>query len=275
MCLRWSKLFVSATIPLILIGCFFVYFVQRETFFDEHRHQEDQRRREDHYRASFDAYVKEISDVLLRASDERLWNDIRGKTLTILRDLDDKRKGHLILFLYERHLLQTNQLDLRGADLRNVPLCCPNDFHHLHLPGVIWSNGRFSNCRFISAVFDRASLDRTQFINCTLQDTSLLESNLVHSSFQRTLIVNSTFHRASLIEADFLQMNIIQGSNFSAADLFQAKFTEEQLHGKGIDMVKHDFHQARFPNGSFDMVDTAHNLLLNADAESKVKISSK
>lgn len=274
-CLRWSKCLVSATIPLILIGCFLAYFFQRETFFDEHGQREDLHRREDRYQAAFDAFVREVSDVLLRASDEKALDDIRGKTLTILRDLDEKRKERLILFLSNRDLLQVNRLDLRGADLRNVALTCPDDFHHLHLPGVIWSRGRFNNCRFISAVFDGASLDKAQFINCTLQQTSFLESNLAGSHFQRTFILNSNFHRASLVQADFLQMNIIQGSIFSSADLFEAKFTDDQWNGKGIAMIKHDFQHARFPNGSFDTLETGKNLLLNADAENEVKICLK
>jgi len=273
--LRWCKVIISGLIFAVLLSFCIVYTLQKETFFNEdYRHkQEDQHNQQQ--QLSFDTYIQDISKILLQILDinhidEKFLLHIRTKTLIILRQLDTKRKKDVILFLYERNLIQNNQLNLRGADLNNVELICPRDLNHLHLPEILWANGIFINCRLTYAILDHAYLINARFINSTLQNASLIEANLDKSHFIQTIVMNTNFNGASLIQANFLQADFVQANNFTNADLYQAKLTNDQWEGKAISILKHDFHHARFPNGSFGLLNSEENLVLNGDAEIEV-----
>ncbi|CAF3798640.1 unnamed protein product, partial [Adineta steineri] len=270
--IRWCKLIISALIALTFLGFCIFYSLQKERFFnDGYRYkQQDQYEREQ--RLLFNTYIQDISDILLKITDknnidENVLLHIRTKTLIIFKNLDTKYKKDIILFLYERHLIQNNQLNLRGINLNNVELICPYDFSRLYLPEVIWSNAIFINCRLTFAILDRAYLINAKFINSTLQYTSLIDVNLDNSHFIKTIIMNTNFNGASLIQADFLQADIVQGNNFTNTDLYQAKFTYNQWEGKYINIIKHDFSNARLPNGTFQLINSEKNLIRNGNAE--------
>ncbi|CAF3460714.1 unnamed protein product [Rotaria sp. Silwood1] len=270
-CLRWCKVCISTLTVLVLLSFCIIYPVQKELFFKQKYQNKQQEQFNQQQQLSFDTYIQDISNILLQESDKNNTNEkflhIQTKTLMILRTLDIKRKKDIILFLYERHLIQNNQLNLYGADLNNVELICPHDFHYLHLPGVLWSNGKFINCHLTFANLNNAYLINAQFINSTLQNASLIETKLDKSYFIQTIIMNVNFNQASLIQADFLQADVVQGNNFTNADLYQAKLTDDQLEGKKISIIKHDFFHARFPNGSFGLLNSEENLISNGNAE--------
>ncbi|CAF3715550.1 unnamed protein product [Adineta steineri] len=270
--IRWCKLVISALIALTFLGFCIFYSLQKERFFnDGYRYkQQDQYEREQ--QLLFNTYIQDISDILLKITDknnidENILLHIRTKTLIILKNLDTKYKKDIILFLYERHLIQNNQLNLRGINLNNVELICPYDFSRLYLPEVIWSNAVFINCRLTFAILDRAYLINAKFINSTLQYASLIDVNLDNSHFIKTIIMNTNFNGASFIQADFLQADIVQGNNFTNTDLYQAKFTNNQWEGKYINIIKHDFSNARLPNGTFQLINSEKNLIKNGNAE--------
>jgi uncharacterized protein YjbI with pentapeptide repeats len=272
--LRWCKVIISAFVLLALVSFCVVYTLQKESFFKEKYQHEQQDQFDQQHRLLFDTYIQDISNTLLLQSDQNHTNEkflhIQAKTLLLLRNLDVKRKKDIILFLYERNLIQNNQLNLHGADLNNVELTCPHDFHHLHLSGVFWSNAIFTNCQLTSAVFDQSYMINARFINSTLRHASFIQTNLDNSHFIQTIILNVNFDRASLIQADFLQADIVQGNNFTNADLYQAKLTNDQIEGKKISIINHDFSRARFPNGSFGLLNSKENLIINGDAEMEV-----
>ncbi|CAF2518299.1 unnamed protein product [Rotaria sp. Silwood2] len=271
-CLRWCKVCISALVLLVFLSFCIIYPVQKEIFFKQEHQNKQQEQFNHQQQLSFDTYIQDISNILLQLSDKNYTDEkfllhIQTKTLMILRDLEIKRKKDIILFLYERNLIQNNQLNLYGADLNNVELICPHDFHYFHLPGVLWSNAKFINCRLTFANLNHAYLINARFINSTLQYASLIEAKLDKSYFIHAIIMNVNFNGASLIQADFLQADIVQGNNFTNADLYQAKLTDDQLQGKKISMIKHDFCRARFPNGSFGFVNSEENLISNGNAE--------
>jgi len=270
--LRWCKVLVTALIPIVIFGFCIVYTMQKETFFNEEYERKQQNDHEQQQRLSFDTYIHDISNILLRINDKNSTNDqyfqyIQTKTLIVLKNLDIKRKKDILLFLYQRNLIQNNRLNLYGADLNNVELICSNDFHHLYLSGVHWSNAIFINCRLTSANFTQAYLLNARFINSTLNNALFIATNLDNSQFIQTIILNVDFHGASLIQADFLQADSVQGNKFTNADLYQAKLTNEQLKGKKLSIIKHDFNHGRYPNGSFELLNSNENLVLNGNAE--------
>ncbi|CAF1077067.1 unnamed protein product [Rotaria sordida] len=271
-CLYCWKVFISTLILLVLLSFCIVYSIQKEIFFQQKYQHKQQEQFNQQQQLSFDTYIQDISNILLQITDKNYIDKkfllhIETKTLMILRNLDINRKKDIILFLYERNLIQNNQLNLYGANLNNVELICPHDFHYFYLPGVLWSNAIFINCHLTFANLNHAYLINARFINSTLRNASLIETKLDKSYFIQTIIMNVNFHGASLIQADFLQADIVQGNNFTNADLYHAKLTNDQLEGKKISIIKHDFYHARFPNGSFGLLNSEENLISNGNAE--------
>jgi uncharacterized protein YjbI with pentapeptide repeats len=271
-CLRWCKLFVSALLPLAIAGFCVVYILQKDNFFNEkyHRQQNDEQKHQQ--QLAFETYIQDISNALLHVNNEKYLH-IQSKTLFILRHIDLQRKKDIILFLYESNLLKDNRLNLYGADLNNLELTCPHNFDHLHLQGVHWSNGILINCHLASTNFNHASLFNVQFINSTIYNASFIGTKLDRSRFIRTSIRYVDFSEASLIKADFLQAEMVQGNNFTNADLYQANLTNDQLEGRKFSVIAHDFSHARYPNGSFQSINFDKNLIHNGNAEMEVNNS--
>jgi len=274
--LRWCKILLSALILAAILGFCIVYTLQKETFFNEEYRHKQHDEYEQQQRLSFDTYIQDISNILLNINNTNLIDDkyrfyIQTKTLILLKYLDIKRKRDIILFLYERNLIQNNQLNLYGADLNNVELICPYDFHDLYLPGVRWLNAIFINCHFKFVNFDQAYLFNARFINSTLVNASFIETNLDHSQFIQTIVLNTNFNSASLIHSNFIQADTVQGNNYENADLYQAELTIDQLEGRKFSILEHNFNHARYPNGSFKL-NSNENLVSNGDAEMVKKI---
>lgn len=271
LCLRWLKLLVSATIPIILVTLFLLHYHQEKDFFNKFNINQEFYRQEDQNRLSLDRFFDEISNVLLKPRDQRVFDFIQGKTLLILRSTNTKGKTDVLRFLLEQNLLQTGEINLSGADFHHVELNCLSKTLEIHLTGVFWSKGIFRNCHFSSSNFDSSIFSESQFFNCSFRSSSFVKSKFDKSYFESSTIVQSSFNDASFVDVDLLRMNIVQGNNFTRVDFYRSKMTTDQLQGKYQSIIPHDFHQARFPNGSFNMIDNGKNLLINGNAELEVR----
>ncbi len=205
-----------------------------------------------------------------RSSETNLLLYVRTKTLTALRNLNAERKKHILLFLYESGFLQGSRLDLSGAELDDVQLVGPYKLDRLHLPDVFWRNALFVDCRLIRATFDHSRMHNACFINSTLESASFRETRLDNVNFIRTSVFSINFTSASLVRANFLEADVVQGIDFTNADLSHARFTESQFQGKRIGHLPHNFRHALLPNGSFGPVNASENLIKNGDAETQV-----
>jgi uncharacterized protein YjbI with pentapeptide repeats len=269
------RLVFSALVPC-LVGIFTIIFTLQQQLLSNRQREQDQQNQLDAQRQTlFDAYIDDISNLLLQTlgtnrSDDKFLLYARTKTLNALRNLNPERKKHILLFLYESRLLQTPGLDLRGADFNDVQLIGPYQLDYLHLPGVFWSNALFVDCSLTSAIFNQSHMINARFINTALQRASLPETQLNNADFQQTTVFFANFTGASLVRANFINAEVVQGITFTNADLLHARFTEDQLKGKRIYTTAHAFHQARFPNGSFAPVEPRETLIRNGDAEAKV-----
>ena len=246
--LEWYKLLLSGFVPVI-IGIFTIVFsIQQHSIATKQRVQEQQSQLDAQRQSLFVAYIDEISHNLLSLSDyEKMQSKfllhIRTKTLTVLRSLDVIRKKYIILFLYESQLLRHGGLDLSGADLTN-------------------------------AIFNRYHMNNAQFINSTLKLAVFAGAALDNSYFIRTTLVRANFSGTSLVRANFLSAEVVQGIDFTNADLLYARFTESQLRGQRATVVPHDFRHAQLPNGSFGPIDSKVNLVQNGDLETLINFGN-
>jgi uncharacterized protein YjbI with pentapeptide repeats len=186
-CYTWTKLLLSASIPL-LIGIFtVVYTLQQDQLArinrgqdlkiaEENAAQDVRERTKIRKQTVYDAYIAEISKTIRNRDFNKTDIDqltyIRIQTLNALHQLDHDQKREVILFLYENGLIRTNSpipVNLQGADLtgvkfvRSATFLC--DLNNLYLAGVLADNIVFDGCEFKGCVFNRASLNGAKFLN--------------------------------------------------------------------------------------------------------------
>ncbi|CAF3847480.1 unnamed protein product [Adineta steineri] len=275
---NWCKLFLSALIPCIL-GIFTIVFTVQQQVLSQQQHEIDRQNQRDAQReTAFNAYINDISNLLLNTNHTNKTNFflyIRTKTLTVLRSLNPERKKYIILFLYESGLLQGTGLDLSGAEFDNVELIGPYKLDGLYLPNASWKNALIVNCSLKKAVFTQSRMPNARFINSLLESASFAETILDNAYFKETSVVGINCMSASLIHANFLDAEVVQGIDFTNADLLYAQFTEKQWLGQRVLTNAHSFRYARLPNGSFGDLSPTRNLLENGDAEQKCSTVEK
>ena len=125
-------------------------------------------------------YIKEMSELLLHEKllesqpEDEVRKIGRIQTLTILRRLNGERKGIILRFLYDAHLLDDIPpiIDLHHADLSGAHLA----FADLH--GADLSGADLSGANFDFANLEGAELDDTKLV-----DTRLSLAHLKGASF--------------------------------------------------------------------------------------------
>jgi uncharacterized protein YjbI with pentapeptide repeats len=158
-------------------------------------------------------YLKDMAELMLLGnftiSDRMIATVIRAKTLTTLGQLDGKRKGHIVRFLYEAKMMITGQpaIDLTEADLSNVDLT-----------NYKLVNASLVKCNLFGAVFSHAHLQNVDFKN----------SQLVGALFDRSELADINFYEANLTNASFIDMHS-SAANFEAAIVTKTDFTSANL----------------------------------------------
>ncbi|CAF2752759.1 unnamed protein product [Rotaria sp. Silwood2] len=132
----------------------------------------------------YDAYMRGLASIILKPNINLTSSELlfaRSRTLSVLDQIDLKRKWYLIKFLYDSELLYVRDVgyrfvDLGGADLSNVTF----EFYQSNLSGL-----HFNNCHFEQLRFDQADLQNTQF-------NSVPSSSKI--DFRRVNLIGSNFN---------------------------------------------------------------------------------
>jgi uncharacterized protein YjbI with pentapeptide repeats len=149
------------------------------------------------------AYFNQMADLLLKEklskfSSEEVRNIARIRTLTVVRGLDAKRKGSVLLFLKDSELIDREAvIDLSGADLSGA-----------------------------SVAF--ASLNRVNLSEANLSGANLSGTNLGKSYLGGTNLSGANLSSANLGGADLFQANL------SVANLTQARLSEANVNGADL-----------------------------------------
>jgi hypothetical protein len=126
--------------------------------------------------AALQAYLDRMADLLVpkESDNESNWDVARIRTLTVLRVLDTKRKGIVLLFLDEAGLIDDEGalISLAGADFSKVEL------ERYDLSGANLSEANLSNARLYSANLLDANLSKADLTSAYLGDTDLSNADL-------------------------------------------------------------------------------------------------
>ena len=230
----WLRLLL---IPLVLtVGGF---------LFSSYQHDTDQQRALDQQQATIlQTYIDNIQDLLLNHNllksssfdTKNPYYDVamlaRARTITALEGLDPARKGRLVQFLYEAHLIgflenrdekQLPSIDLYGANLSRA------DLNGIPLLGVWLRGANLSNATFTCAnigssgfyIIRCASLAEAELSGADLSYANLSGINLYAADLTANL-TNANLSNANLTNASL-------GANLTNADLRGANLTNADL----------------------------------------------
>jgi hypothetical protein len=172
------------------------------------------------------SYLDEISVLLLDRSllegSPAVRNLARARTLTALGQLDGRRKGLLLGFLYEAGLIEGSPPSIRlGGAVVAEPV-----------PGeVVLSQADLSRAKLSRIVLAKADLTRVNLAGADLRSSILRRTNLIGADLSNADLSGARLDEASLSAAD-LSAADLTGARLVGADLSRARgLSQAQLDG--------------------------------------------
>jgi uncharacterized protein YjbI with pentapeptide repeats len=180
--------------------------------------------------AALQAYIDKMSELLLHEDLRKSTDDAEARriatlqTLITLPRLDRRRKGSVLLFLYEAGLIEQSQpiimlgaaglhaADLRGCDLSEVPgaslyqgfisyaLLEGADFTGMHLQELVVEGGSLYKARFIGADLRDATLFHVNMREADLTNADLTGATIVAADLTGAIITDEQLNQAKLIQ---------------------------------------------------------------------------
>lgn len=260
----WMELLI---IPLVLaIGAFFLNrserTIERKTAEDRAKLEREiatDRQQE----AALQAYLDRMAELLLKdklrtTKNKEVRNVARIRTLTVLRGLDGKRKGMVVLFLYESGLLSEKPIiDLAGAELERA-----------YLEKAKLSGANLSQTILTHAFLDDANLSGADLSKASMAFADLTGANLNGAKLNKTLLNRSELQGANLKRADLREVQLI------GADLRGADLSETQLIGAvlfGTDLRGADLNEADLTDADLRRIEVAPEYQISPEQLKTVK----
>jgi uncharacterized protein YjbI with pentapeptide repeats len=183
-------------------------------------------------------YLARMDDLVLdrRLRESRPSSDVRGVartlTLTALRRLDGKRKGEVVRFLTDAHLIEgpgTPTVGLIDADLRRAVLTGAR-LRDVVFDAADLRNARFAGSALSSVRFEGARLEGASFPRAILEGVAFTGAGLEHASFRDTRMGRARTYVGSLEPVSF-EGACLSGATFAGSDARSARFADaEGLH---------------------------------------------
>jgi hypothetical protein len=210
---------------------------------------------------SLQMYLDRITE-LIRNEDLKEWQDgeyskkddpkiikrifigllARARTMTILPRLNSNRKGSLVQFLHELHLiLKTGTvIHLQGADLSKANFQSL-DLHDVYFYGTSLELANFNQAYLYGAHLSSAKLSRANFKNSNLELINFHNSDLEGADLEGAVIrgaicIGTKFKNANLKNVDFSIGEFREGNNVTkkTTALDGADFTGADLSGANL-----------------------------------------
>ncbi len=200
----------------------------------------------------FQTYLDKMSELLLeknlRGSKEE--DEVRKiahvRTLAVLSNLDNRRKGNVLQFLHESDLINKNTpiIRLLGADLRGADL---SKAFHIAFPWVVhqdivdtveWGAATQFGADLISTNLRGANLSRACLYDSDLRGADLRDANLHDADLIGAWLRDANLRGADLSEAHLQDSDLseawlrdtnLRGAWLRGADLRGADLSEAQL----------------------------------------------
>jgi uncharacterized protein YjbI with pentapeptide repeats len=206
--------------------------------------------------SAFQDYINRMTDLLLREklskfSPEEVRNAARIRTLTILRGLDPKRKGFVLLFLKDSALVDREAVvDLCGADLSAASLPYAR-LVRINLGEANLSKSYLCAANLSKAYLSEVNLSRSDLSWANLSGADLFGANLSGADLTRADLSGANLNGANLAGCRLSGANLseadLTGVNLNVCDLAGANLRGAKLGGAelvGVDLSEADLSQA-------------------------------
>jgi uncharacterized protein YjbI with pentapeptide repeats len=196
--------------------------------------------------SAYQEYVGRITDLIEGSLGESHTEDekrsmTRTMTLAALRQLDGRRKGLLLQFLYEAGLVGSLEaaggagkqavVPLNGANLRGADLCGAN-LSGINLSRANLERSRLGGTFLRGADLSGANLSQANLHGADLTGANLCGANLGNAYLTRTNLIRADLSRADLHQA-YLRGANLSGANLGETDLESARVMPQQLARAG------------------------------------------
>lgn len=190
---------------------------------------------------SLQSYLDQMTELLLEhglqgqdqatepASARVLSSLARARTLTVLSELDDQRRGVVVRFLYEaglisgqRPIVELKEAELSEVDLQDAKMEGAN-FFMANLPSAVLVNAKLANSNFDGADLTNADLRNADLTNASLSSTFFNGADLTDTDLRNADLTRADLRNADLSNAD------LSGAVLDEANLEGALITEDQL----------------------------------------------
>lgn len=213
----WMELLI---IPLFLAGG--AFFLNRSEKEIERKATEDRaklereiakdRQQEEALQSYLDRMADSLLNDSLRATENNEVRDVaRIRTLTVLRGLDGKRKGFVLLFLKEAKLIERENpiIKLEGADLNDIYLS-NTDLSEISLRNTNLQKAKMMNVSLYFSDLSGVDLSGADLQNSAFWRTNLFHSKLVGANLQNSDLRAASFYKADLSNANLLEAYIVR-----------------------------------------------------------------
>ena len=198
--------------------------------------------------ATFQTYIDKMSELLLREKlrESELEDEVRtiarARTLSVLAQLDDRRKKSVLEFL--------NESDLIKAD--NNPLTKIISLSNVYLAHAILRDIQLFGADLSSADLRAADLTNASFHAANLNRAYLRGADLIMANFKSAILVRAKMECANLTKATLLGADL-RGADLRSADLSDAELIDADLSDAnllGARVTKEQLEQAKSLKGA-------------------------
>ncbi len=247
----WMQL-LFIPVVLAIAGFWFNHNERKAT--EKHADIEREISSDNQREVAIQAYIDKISELLLHANLRKPVKEeevdtgelhldevriiARVRTLTVLSELDGRRKGDLIKFLHEADLINNDlksiifldDADLSGADLKKANLKYAN-LRVTNLSGANLSQAVLSTAILVGADLSKANLQKATLIKAQLGIARQWIStgpDFVEGRMRKTRLSGADLTEAHLFEADLSDADL-SGANLCGAYLERANLDRADL----------------------------------------------
>lgn len=186
------------------------------------------------------AYFNQMADLLLKEkltkdSSEEGRSVARVRTLTVIRGLDAKRKGSVLLFLKDSGLINRELvIDLSGADLSGASLASASlnrvNLGEANLSGADLSGADLSKSYLGATNLSGANLSGANLSGADLFEADLSRANLSQAKLSEANVNGADLRGSCLNQADLREADL-SGVNLNVGDLVGANLRGAKLDG--------------------------------------------
>lgn len=219
----WLNLAGVLAIPVV-VGFGAAWYTRQQGKVSERENKDNQRE------VALQTYIDKMSELLLHEGLRKAPQDADVRriatlqTSTVLPRLDGKRKGNVLLFLYEAGLIEKSDpivmfgaaglhaADLRECDLSEMAgaslynsfisyaLLDGADFTGMHLRKVIFEGGRLHQARFIKADLRDAEFFLSDLSGANLTAADLTNASLVAVNLTGAIVTDEQLNKAKSLQ---------------------------------------------------------------------------